>query len=81
MIIRGERHYLWRAIDQDGDVIDILVQRYRNAHAGIVNLSRCQPDFADENEYEWLPRLPVPPRDRQPRRLVVPSILPELPRC
>ncbi len=21
--IRGERHYLWRAVDQDGDVIDI----------------------------------------------------------
>jgi putative transposase len=31
--IRGERHYLWRAVDQDGDVIDILDQRYRNARA------------------------------------------------
>ena len=31
--IRGERHYLWRAVDQEGDVIDILVQRYRNARA------------------------------------------------
>ncbi len=31
--IRDERHYLWRAVDQDGDVIDILVQRYRNARA------------------------------------------------
>ncbi len=31
--IRGERHYLWRAVDQDGDVIDILVQRRRNAYA------------------------------------------------
>jgi putative transposase len=31
--IAGERHYLWRAVDQDGDVIDILVQRYRNARA------------------------------------------------
>ncbi len=31
--IRGERHYLWRAVDQDGDVVDILVQRYRNARA------------------------------------------------
>jgi len=31
--IRGERHYLWRAVDQDGDVIDILVQRHRNANA------------------------------------------------
>ena len=33
MKIRGERHYLWRAVDQDGDLIDILVQRNRNARA------------------------------------------------
>ena len=31
--IQGQRHYLWRAVDQDGDLIDILVQRYRNARA------------------------------------------------
>ena len=31
--IGGVRHYLWRAVDQDGDVIDILVQRRRNARA------------------------------------------------
>ena len=24
--INGERYYLWRAVDQDGDVIDILLQ-------------------------------------------------------
>src|SRR5262247_1264094 len=30
LIIRGERHYLWRAVDQDGEVLDILVQRRRN---------------------------------------------------
>jgi putative transposase len=28
--IQGERHYLYRAVDQDGDVIDILVQHRRN---------------------------------------------------
>jgi len=28
--IRGELHYLWRAIDQDGDTIDILVQKRRS---------------------------------------------------
>lgn len=28
--IQGEQHYLWRAVDQDGDTIDILVQRRRN---------------------------------------------------
>jgi putative transposase len=31
--IRGQRHYLWRAVDQDGDAIDLLVQRHRNARA------------------------------------------------
>ena len=31
--IQGERHYLWRAVDQDGDTIDILVQRRRNQRA------------------------------------------------
>jgi putative transposase len=27
LTIRGERQYLWRAVDQDGHVLDILVQR------------------------------------------------------
>ena len=31
--IQGEQHYLWRAVDQDGDTIDILVQRRRNKKA------------------------------------------------
>ncbi len=31
--INGERRYLWRAVDQDGDVIDILVQSRRNRRA------------------------------------------------
>ena len=31
--IHGQRQYLWRAVDQDGDVIDILVRPRRNRHA------------------------------------------------
>src|SRR5262245_65454117 len=31
--INKERHYLWRAIDQDGVELDILVQRRRNKQA------------------------------------------------
>src|SRR4030095_8726024 len=30
---RGEHHYLWRAVDQDGNVLDILVQRRRDKRA------------------------------------------------
>ena len=31
--IQGERHYLWRAVDQDGDVIDRLVTKHRDRKA------------------------------------------------
>jgi putative transposase len=33
LTIKGERHYLWRAVDQDGTVLDILVQSRRNKQA------------------------------------------------
>jgi putative transposase len=31
--IRGELHYLWRAVDQNGAVLDILVQQRRDTEA------------------------------------------------
>jgi putative transposase len=36
--IRGKKHWLWRAIDVGGDVLDILVQTRRNAQAA----KRCR---------------------------------------
>jgi putative transposase len=33
LTINGQRHYLWRAVDQDGHVLDILVQRRRDKKA------------------------------------------------
>jgi len=33
LTINGERHYPWRAVDQDGHVLDILVQSRRNKKA------------------------------------------------
>ncbi len=33
LTIGGKRHYLWRAVDQDGNVLDILVQSRRNKKA------------------------------------------------
>ena len=33
LTIKGERHYLWRAVDQEGNVLDILVQRRRDKRA------------------------------------------------
>jgi putative transposase len=33
LTINGERHYLWRAVDQDGHILDILIQSRRNKKA------------------------------------------------
>ena len=33
MSIQGKQQYLWRAVDQDGEVLDILVQPRRNRQA------------------------------------------------
>ncbi len=36
--INGQRHYLWRAVDQHGNVLDILVQSRRNKAAAKVSV-------------------------------------------
>jgi putative transposase len=33
LTIHGKRHYLWRAVDQEGNILDILVQRRRDQNA------------------------------------------------
>jgi putative transposase len=33
LTMNGKRHYLWRAVDQDGNILDILVQRRRDKAA------------------------------------------------
>jgi putative transposase len=33
LMMNGERHYLWRAVDQEGHILDILVQRRRDKQA------------------------------------------------
>jgi transposase-like protein len=39
--INGELHYLWRAVDQHGVVLDILVQGRRNARLQSASSSAC----------------------------------------
>ena len=45
--IRGEKHWLWRAIDTDGDVLDILVQTRRNAKAAKRFFQRLVSQFGE----------------------------------
>jgi transposase-like protein len=37
MVVRigGRRMYLWRAVDDEGEVLDVLVQKRRNKHAAL----------------------------------------------
>jgi putative transposase len=41
--IHGRQQYLWRAVDEDGDMIDILVQSRRDRHAA----TRFFPEVAE----------------------------------
>ena len=42
MVVRiaGKRMYLWRAVDHEGEVLDMLVQRRRDTRAAL-RLTRC----------------------------------------
>ena len=40
--IRGKRYWLWRAVDQDGSVLDILVQERRDEQAAVAFLRRVR---------------------------------------
>ena len=35
MAINGRKQYLWRAVDQDGDLLNVLVQARRNRRAAV----------------------------------------------
>ena len=45
--IRGKKHWLWRAIDADGDVLDIFVQTRRNAKAAKRFFQRLVSQFGE----------------------------------
>lgn len=44
--INGEQHYLWRAVDQDGHMLDILVQSRRDKAAAKKVFRRLLKDLA-----------------------------------
>ena len=53
IVIRGQRYWLWRAIDNGGEVLDFLVQSKRNAQSnglrvGLVEIGDQSPDIEAE---------------------------------
>ena len=51
--IRGVQHYLWRAVDQPGVVLDILVQERREALVQMVHLSRISWHADPDEDRQW----------------------------
>ena len=54
LTINGERHYLWCAVDQDDNVLDILVQRWRNKQAAKKFFRKLLKGFT------YVPRVIIP---------------------
>ena len=49
IVIRGRRHWLWRAVDNEGEVLDFLVQSRRNAKAALKLMRKLL------KKHEWSP--------------------------
>ena len=43
--INGERHYLWRAVDHEGEVLESVVTKRRNKHAALKMLRKLMRRF------------------------------------
>ena len=43
--IDGKRHYLWRAVDQDGEVVEVLLQSRRDGKAAVRFFKRLMKTF------------------------------------
>ncbi|MFF9221789.1 IS6 family transposase [Streptomyces viridosporus] len=71
LTVNGERHYLWRAVDQHGNVLDILVQPKRDTHAAVRFFRRLLKGL------EYVPRVIVTDKLRSygaAHRQVIPSV-------
>ena len=69
--INGVLHYLWRAVDQDGNILDILVQSRRNKQAARKFFRRLLKDLA------YVPRVIITDKFASygaARREVLPSV-------
>lgn len=73
--INGVQHYLWRAVDQDGNVLDILILPRRNAHTAKKLLRKLLKSLGyvprvlvtDKlASYQDTPREAMPPLEHRP---------------
>ena len=48
--INGERHYLWRAVDQEGEVLESYVTKNRDKKAALKFMKKAMPRYGSPNE-------------------------------
>ena len=48
--INGERHYLWRAVDHEGEVLEVVVTKRRNKHAALKFLRKLMKRYGHAEE-------------------------------
>src|SRR4051812_949349 len=75
-MIRGKKHWLWRAVDQDGVVLDVLVQSRRDREFAPADATART---ADEAVQVAGPGATLPLRSRSDQQLVLPP--PRSPPC
>ncbi len=46
--IDGKQHYLWRAVDQDGEIVDVFLQKHRDATTAKLFFKRLLKKHHDE---------------------------------
>ena len=50
IVIRRRRHWVWRAVDNEGEVLDFLVQSKRNARAALKLMGKLL------KKHGWVPK-------------------------
>jgi putative transposase len=71
LTIRGKKHSLWRAVDQDGNVLDILVQSRRNKKAAKRFFRKLLKGL------QYVPRVIIPDKRRRygaAKREILPGV-------
>ena len=54
--IDGRMVYLWRAVDAEGEVLDVLVQSKRNKHAALKLMRKLRPGAVGDRRLEVIRR-------------------------
>ena len=53
IVIRGQRYWLWRGVDNEGEVLDFLVQSKRNAKAALKLMRKLRRCCMIQLRREW----------------------------